>query len=103
MILPKKINIVGIEYDVKYLKNPVNVDVNKEKCLDGQIDYRLVQISIHDSGNKSLMGETFIHEVVHGIFNAMGVDAIDENEDSPDFKVFCRNLYDTLERNNLLR
>jgi len=68
MILPKKVNICGINYEITYVDKPSEVDIYKRESLWGQIDYWTRTIRIYDNGQPvEGIFETILHEVLHGL------------------------------------
>jgi hypothetical protein len=80
---PQKVNILGIEYTITYVDKPSDVDIYKRKSLWGQIDFWTRSIRIYDK-NSSLedIWQTLIHEVLHGIAEALKLElGKEENDD----------------------
>ncbi len=73
--IPTQINILGLTYSV----NEVEV-VNKYEPLKGQIDYIKDEILIDKTLNSDAKMQTFIHEVLHGILEGLGLYELNENE-----------------------
>ena len=64
----KAINILGRKYSIKYVNNPVEVDLYKRESLWGQIDYWTRTVRIFDNGRPvEDIFETLLHEIVEGL------------------------------------
>lgn len=83
---PDHVWIFGKKYDIRYVDNPVEVDMNRRKALWGQIDYWTRTIRIYDNGRQDGdILQTLMHEIVHAIdeefhlkiYDKMGEDVID--------------------------
>ena len=97
---PKKVNIIGIEYAVEYVDKPSDVDIYKRDSMWGQIDYWTRTIRVYDNGRPvEDVFQTLLHEVLHGIANALKLDlAKEENHDEID--ILALALTDVLFRND---
>lgn len=71
-----RVNILGIEYEVRYVNNLVEIE-----NLFGEIDYRKQIIRIDESMNDDRKKVTFIHEVIHGIFEGLGFNELNQDEE----------------------
>ena len=74
-IEPIMINILGIPYEL------CEVDViDKNVHLVGQINYQEQKIQIEKGLGEDYRKQTIMHEVLHGIFEALGYDDINADE-----------------------
>ena len=97
---PDNVNIIGINYKITYVDNPVDVDIHRREALFGQIDYWTRTIRIYDPGTRPPedIFETIIHEVLHGIGNALNL-GINSEDNHEVLDVLALALTDTLVRN----
>ena len=73
MRIPSKIKIGGLTYEVVETENiTLGIDYNAE------ILYQSSKINIRPNGSKEQKERTFLHEVIHGIYDNLGY--IDHNE-----------------------
>ena len=96
--LPNKITISGIEWKIIIEKSSSDVDVDKRSALWGQTDHWNKVIRIHERG-ESAMALTFFHELLHALFTKSNYDKHSEDE----VEQLAKSLFDTLNRNNLLK
>jgi hypothetical protein len=76
MDTPTTINILGIEYTIK------EVDViDKYVPKFGMIDYTTSEILIDKTLSSNKKIQTLIHEVMHGIFEGLGYDELNSDEE----------------------
>ena len=74
-MIPKKVNICGVPFDVSLVKN--NFDFESHW---GQIDYDKGQIIINCDLPESLQKQVLCHEIVHGILTMNHYDEESHNE-----------------------
>lgn len=74
MLIPRKVRIGGLVFTVKRVK-PSELEVAKE----GEIDYRAQTITLCDPGTEYIH-VTFLHECLHGMFEALGMDSSKHDE-----------------------
>lgn len=72
MNIPDKVKIGNINYEIVKTQNEL---IFEDEPVDGTISFEESKIELNTS-NKSeqYIEETFIHEMVHGIFNYMGIN-----------------------------
>lgn len=71
-----KINILGIPYEV------VEVDtIDKSVRIFGHIDYPNQIIKLEKGMGKQYREQTLLHEIVHGIFEGLGYDDLNADEE----------------------
>lgn len=72
MVIPKKVKIGGMEYNVTRVTRPCANDTN----VDGEIIYDKATIALRQGleACKDYDDMVFIHEVLHGIFNHMCIE-----------------------------
>ena len=68
MRLPKKVYICGIPYKIKYLKEMVDTDADREEWLLGQTRHNPAEIRVFKSRTKEQVWQTIWHEVFHAMF-----------------------------------
>ena len=102
---PEKVNILGIEYKIIYVDNPVEVDIYKRDALWGQIDYWTRTIRIYDNGDKPLedIWQALWHEVVHGIVDLLHIKSLEGKEKEDDVDLLALALNDILFRNEWIK
>lgn len=100
---PNKINILGISHSIKYVKKTSDVDIQGRDALLGQIDHFTHSIRVLDNGNKESIDRILIHEILHGITEILGIEALRGEENHSDLDRLAVLLADTLNRNKLLR
>ena len=71
----QKINILGVTYTV----NEVEV-VNKEEPRKGEINYLTGEIRIDRSMPKEIKDQTLMHEILHAVFDLLGMDKLAQDE-----------------------
>lgn len=71
----KTINILGVEFKVSYVDC-----VDKFSPKKGEINYLTNEIRIDDSMPKDLKNQVLCHEIMHAIFDLLGMDEQAENE-----------------------
>lgn len=99
---PEEINILGIRYTVEYKDNPSEVDGRKRESLWGSIDFWERKIRVYDNKRSTEdRWHTIIHEVLHGIANALNMDKLNDDEDTVDMLALA--LVDTMFRNEWIR
>ncbi len=75
MKLPEKINILGLTYAV------MEVDVvDKMKPSNGEIDFQTQTIKIDKELSQEKKEQVFMHELLHGILESLGLDALNSDE-----------------------
>lgn len=94
MKIPNKIRIAGVEFDVSY--EPTIRDGGS--VLFGRIDYERMQILLSEESNRNHQRYclTLLHEVLHGIVEANGMEV--EREEAV-IEMFARGLYQVLQDN----
>jgi hypothetical protein len=101
---PKKINIMGVDYTIEYVKNPAEVDLHKRRSLWGQIDYWTRTIRIYDNGRPLTdIWVTIIHEVFHAIAEEMKLKSWDKEEAHEDLDRMASIFVDVAVRNKWFR
>jgi hypothetical protein len=70
-MIPNKVKIGGIVYDVKKTDKPLILD---NKSCTGIIHYQEAEIELHDQRNEQCIEQTWWHEVIHGITVERGLD-----------------------------
>ena len=94
-----RVNILGVEYSISYVDSPSEVDLFKRESLWGQIDYWTRTIRIYDNGLTAAdIMQTLIHEVLHGIAEALKLKLRDEDQHD-DLDLLSLALADVFSRN----
>jgi hypothetical protein len=75
MNIPETIKILGIPYTVKEVPF-----ISRDSATLGQIDYWQQEIKLVSGLKPELKEQTLLHEVIHGILQALGLNFEDENE-----------------------
>lgn len=97
---PKIVNILGKEYAITYVTNPAEVDIYRRESLWGQIDFWTRTIRIYDlDRTESDVWETVVHEVLHGIAEALNLKALQGEAQHDDLSILAVALTDVLIRN----
>lgn len=101
---PKKVNVLGVDYQIEYCDNPSEVDNNKRKSLWGQIDYWERTIRIYDNGRPlEDIFQTLIHEIVHAIDTALYLKLGEENDKEEVVDLLALAFADVLVRNEWIK
>lgn len=75
MELPKKVNILGLTYDVQEVEV-----VDRGEALWGKIDHNSQVIRIDANATEERKGQTFLHEVLHGVLAGLGFEELNADE-----------------------
>ena len=70
-----QINILGIDYEVI-----LTDQISNTQLLAGLIEYQNAKIQLNKDLAPDVLNQTFIHEVLHGIFDGLGLDEINNDE-----------------------
>jgi len=97
--LPTKTEIFGIPYSINWYKTS-EVDINGTKPLWGQIDYNSREIRIAKELSDRDKMVTLFEEILHGVFNEMGYDHL--NEDHKFITPLVNGLFTALEKAGLI-
>lgn len=73
--MKNSVNILGLPYTIKEVQV-----INKEQFTLGQIDYVNLEILIDESLSNEKKELILLHEILHGICEAIGADELNENE-----------------------
>lgn len=71
--IPQKIKILGMTYDVEQVEY-----VSREELQIARIDYLTQKIYLLSDVGQEKKEQAIWHEILHGIFNALGHDYTDE-------------------------
>ena len=74
--MPKEVNILGVIYQV----NEVDT-VNKTDPRRGEINYLTNEIKIDKNMPKTLKEQVLMHEIMHAVFDLLGLYELGENEE----------------------
>ena len=75
MTIPKKLDILGVEYQIKQIRCVSRFDARK-----GEIDYLTHTVTIDEELPEDAKEETLLHEVIHAILERLGLDDNENNE-----------------------
>ena len=102
-MLPSKLNILGIEYNIEYLDNPSEVDTQKRVALWGYMDpwIRTIRVYKRDRSFQDIF-QTLMHEVIHAIAEQLSLNVLDEEDNHPVIDQLAVALSDFLFRNKLI-
>jgi hypothetical protein len=73
MNIPKSIKILGMIYEIEEVEY-----ISREELKLAQIDYMHQKILILSDLGKQKKEQALFHEMLHGIYNALGLDYTDE-------------------------
>ena len=73
--MSEKITILGIEYEIERVPC-----ISKDEFLLGQIDYIRQKILIDGSISEEKAQVVLLHEIIHGILEALGMNDENQNE-----------------------
>lgn len=74
--MPKEVNILGVIYQVKEVDT-----VNKTDPRRGEINYLTNEIKIDKNMPKTLKEQVLMHEIMHAVFDLLGLYELGENEE----------------------
>lgn len=97
---PEKVNILGIEYQIRYVDNPAEVDPQKRESLWGHVDYWEHIIRIYDkaTGDQEVW-QTIFHEMLHVICDHLKIKTLKHDH----VDLLAMALTDVLFRNDWMR
>ena len=72
----RELNILGVIYIVKEVDT-----VNKANPRRGEINYLTNEIRIDKNMPKSLKEQVLMHEILHAVFDLLGLDELAEDEE----------------------
>ncbi len=90
----KTINILGHNYKIEEVEQ-----VDKNQRLFGEINYVDQTIKIEKGLTPDKKFEVLIHEIIHGIFEALGFE--EENKNEHLIQVLANALYQILKLNEI--
>jgi len=106
-IKPETVNILGVNYAIKYEDNPVFVDMNKRESLWGQTDFWTRTIRIYDKTRSfEDVFQTLLHEIIHVISEELHLKALQnyQNDDIHDsIDLLALGMADVMLRNEWIR
>jgi hypothetical protein len=103
-VKPKVINILGVPYQVAYVKSVSEVDVDGRESLLGQIDYVTSTIRAYDKDrSEAEINHTLLHEILHGLVDNLNLVPFNDNENHSQLDVLSITLADTLTRNGWIK
>lgn len=72
----RKLNILGVIYMIKEVDT-----VNKTEPRRGEINYLTNEIRIDKNMPESLKEQVLMHEILHAVFDLLGLDELSEDEE----------------------
>jgi len=101
---PDHINICGCNYTITYHDNFHEVNGEGERDLYGKINHQTCTIKIYDRNrDEGAVFEVVVHEMLHGIFDKIGMQEMNSNDNEEIVERIGVALSDTLRRNSWLR
>jgi hypothetical protein len=97
MVIPNKVKIGGITYDV--VQMPAGEYLKPDGNVWGEIFYHKAAIFLESNVADEYKEQCFVHELIHGILNAMG--RTDLRSDEQFVEPFSQVLYQVLKDNKL--
>jgi hypothetical protein len=94
MLIPKKVRIGGIDYKVVHKPNPATGNAvcygvfDSERCL--------IELNSERDMHPDRLGQTFLHELLHGAIFGAGIESDDEELL---VKTMARGLYQIIKDN----
>ena len=104
---PDKISVMGVSYDIEYVSEMLDADIDRRRELLGQIDYNTRTIRLYSKNEKKPNGDGYtfhllIHEMIHAIALNAGFNFLMGDEGEPIVDLFATVLADTLVRNDMV-
>lgn len=96
---PKEVNILGKQYQIKYVNRPIDVDPKGYQALWGQINFFDREIVVYDNGKPEDVFETLIHEIIHGIEELLKIRVFEDEAGHEALSLLAVALADVLTRN----
>lgn len=90
-----KLKILATEYKVEEVEQ-----IDKYQRLLGQIEYAEQIIKIDKNISEDMKKETLIHEILHGVFEKLGYEEL--NDDEQKVQSISSTLYLVLKENKLI-
>lgn len=101
MIIPEKIKILGLEWQIKHDQH-----VSDASEAYGTTVHRSQIINIEPTATQFHQEQTFFHEMLHAIWWSMGIHKIpdiDNKKEEQIIHALSNGLYQTLKDNDLLK
>jgi hypothetical protein len=104
-IRPDSVEIFGVRYSIEYCRHPSEVDITKRTCSWGQIDFWTRSIRIYDNKIVQDIWDTILHEVLHGIIEALKIRGRIEEEGTKEdiVRLLALGLQDVMFRNGWIK
>jgi hypothetical protein len=74
MKIPSEIKILGITYQISEVEY-----ISREELQLARIDYLRTEIQLLSDLSQQKKEQALMHEIMHGIYNALGLDYTDED------------------------
>ena len=74
---PKRIKVLNLSWKIEFVDKGIS---NASESL-GWCDYESQTISLFEDQSDESMADTFLHEVLHSVFYAMGIDPSKETDE----------------------
>ena len=106
-VRPSKISVMGVNYDIEYVENMLDADIDRRRELLGQIDYNTRTIRLYTKNEKKPNGDGYtfhllVHEMIHAISLNAGFNFLMGDEGEPIVDLLAIVLADTLVRNGMV-
>ncbi len=99
-----KVKILGTTYSITYCDKPSDVDIYHHESLWGQIDYWTRTIRVYSAVNDQDTLHILIHEILHGIVEALKIRTISKADDYEDvLELLALAISDVLKSNDWLK
>jgi hypothetical protein len=97
---PSEINILGVRYQVTYVTNPAEVDIQHRQSLWGQYDpwTRTIRVYANQRPEEDIW-QTVLHEVLHAIADLLHLKALTDNQNHDELDLVALAFTDVIARN----
>lgn len=92
--MPNEITIMGVPHKIEYVDT-----VSKVQLEAGEISYLDCTIRIDKSQPEEMQKVVLIHEVLHGLFNLIGMDELRDDESA--VQLLASSLYSTFKDSSI--
>lgn len=100
MKIPKQLKIGGLVYKIIWQDEPIIVEGKGDKAHGGMIDFTHGEITLQSGMSPDYTSLILLHEIIHGIFEHMGVNTAVDDEEAIVNKM-ANGLHGVLKDNNL--
>ena len=104
---PKSINVMGVNYELEYVDNMIDADIDRRHELLGQIDYITRTIRLYTKNEKKTKGDGYtfhlvMHEMLHAIAVNAGITPLMGDDGERYIDIMGTVLADSLVRNGMV-